>query len=192
MYLFTLDWPLKKNYFNCNTSSALCIQHKYVYMHCSSNKFLKKPTSNPLMDQLHQIFFEFISKLLVRCWECCAKCAVHSLSHDIRVPLELKKKKKKKRKTNRFHVAGHLFCNLSQMTSKCGGPGPWRAMGGLALFLDMSPRTSPFFTPHSSLFSTDWDYGLPCLELHNFSLYLFIDYELWQKAKVVAPAHAVH
>ena len=98
MYLFTLDWPLKKKYFNCSTSSALCIQHKYAYMHCSSNKFLKKPTSNPLMDQLHQIFFEFISKLLVRCWECCAKCAVHCLSHDVRVPLELKKKKKRKEK----------------------------------------------------------------------------------------------
>ena len=192
MYLFTLDWPLEKKNFNWSTLSALCIQHKYVYMRCSSNKFKKKPTSNPLMDQLHQIFFEFISKLLVRCWECCAKCAVHCLSHDVRVSLELKEKKKKKRETNRFHVAGHLFCNWSQMTSKCGGPGPWRAMGGLALFLDMSPRTSPFFTPHSSLFSTDWDYGLPCLELHNFSLYLFIDYELWQKAKVVAPAHAVH
>ena len=101
------------------------------------------------------------------------------------------KEKKKKRKTNRFHVAGHLFCNLSQMTSKCGGPGPWRAMGGLALLLDMSPRTSPFSTPHPSLFSTDWDYGLPWLELHNFSLDLFIDYELWKKA-VVAPVHAVH
>ena len=97
MYLFTLDWPLKKNYVNCSISSALCIQHKYAYMHGSSNKFLEKPTSNPLMDQLHQIFFEFISKLLVRCWECCAKCAVHSLSHDIRVPLELKKKKRKEK-----------------------------------------------------------------------------------------------
>ena len=192
MYLFTLDWPLKKNYFNCNTSSALCIQHKYVYMHCSSNKFLKKTnqqsTHGSTAPDFLWIHLQTACKMLGML---CKMCSTQ-LEPWYQGTSGIKEKKKKKRKTNRFHVAGHLFCNWSQMTSKCGGPGPWRAMGGLALFLDMSPRTSPFFTPHSSLFSTDWDYGLPCLELHNFSLYLFIDYELWQKAKVVAPAHAVH
>ena len=191
MYLFTLDWPLKKKLFQLQY--IISIMHTtQVRVHALLIKQIfrktnQQSTHGSTAPDFLWIHLQTACKMLGMLCKMCSTQLEPWYQGTSGI-----KEKKKKRKTNRFHVAGHLFCNLSQITSKCGGPGLWRAMGGLALFLDMSPRTSPFFTPHSSLFSTDWDYGLPCLELHNFSLYLFIDYELWQKAKVVAPAHAVH
>lgn len=53
------------------------------------------------MNYLNEVLFEFISKLLVRCGKCSAKCTVHSLSHHVRVPL--------KSKTNSIHLSfGHI------------------------------------------------------------------------------------
>ena len=98
MYLSTLDWPLEKKIFQLKYIISIMHTTQVRVYALLIKQIKKKPTSNPLMDQLHQIFFEFISKLLVRCWECCAKCAVHCLSHDFRVPLELKKKKRRKEK----------------------------------------------------------------------------------------------